>query len=86
MRNKRVALISAGQALYGDRWETDLARDLSVSDARRIRQWVTGVRPIPDGVIVDIKNLLKERKANIDAVLAGIVLADTVLKVTKDGK
>lgn len=82
MHNKRVALISAGQAMYGDRWQTDLARDLGLSDARRIRQWVTGDRPIPDGVMVDIKNLLKERKANIDAVLSNTVLSNTVLENT----
>ena len=31
-------LEAAGKALYGDRWQTDLSRDLHLSDAHRIQQ------------------------------------------------
>lgn len=62
-------LINAGNALYGERWQTNLARDLKLSDARRIRQWLSDDRPIPDGVFNDIADLLTSRKINIDNVL-----------------
>lgn len=53
-------LASAGQALYGDRWQTDVAKALGV-DARRVRQWMTGDRPIPPGIWSDLSDLLRER-------------------------
>lgn len=59
-------LAEAGQALYGERWQTDLARDLGLSDGRRIRQWMSGDRPIPTGVWADITRLL--RKRGLDAL------------------
>ena len=61
-----ASLILAGQALYGARWQTDLARDLGLSDGRRIRQWLTGDRPIPAGVWTHLANLLMARKVIID--------------------
>jgi hypothetical protein len=57
-------LAEAGQALYGERWQTDLARDLGIADARRVRQWMTGDRPIPAGVWADIARLLRQRGLN----------------------
>lgn len=54
-------LAEAGEALYGERWQTDLARDLGLSDARRVRQWMAEDRPIPVGVWADITRLLRER-------------------------
>lgn len=58
-----------GEALYGPRWQTDLARDLELSDARRVRQWMAGERPIPPGVWVDIGTLIKQRRMTLDAIL-----------------
>jgi hypothetical protein len=57
-------LSEAGQALYGERWQTGLARDLGIADARRVRQWMTGDRPIPAGVWADIARLLRQRGLN----------------------
>jgi len=71
MQNKEQ-LTAAGCALYGERWQTDLARDLGLSDGRRIRQWLSGDRPIPDGVWIDIAKLLTERKVVIDRALSVI--------------
>lgn len=59
-----------GEALYGDRWQTDIARDLGLGDARRIRQWMAGERPIPAGVWDDLAALLIKRKTLIDAILS----------------
>jgi hypothetical protein len=62
-------LAKAGHALFGDRWQTDLSRALNLSDARRIRQWMAGERPIPVGVWADICGLLRHRQMSIQSVL-----------------
>ena len=54
-------LEESGQALYGERWQTDLTRALGVKDARRLRQWMSEDRPIPVGVWADISQLLRSR-------------------------
>jgi len=69
---KKDVLIKSGQALYGERWQTALARDLGLSDGRRIRQWLSGHRPIPEGVWNDIAKLLADRKVVIDEALSGL--------------
>ena len=51
----------AGNLLYGDRWQTDLARALEIND-RRVRQWMSIERPIPPGVWADIAALLRHRQ------------------------
>jgi hypothetical protein len=65
-------LTAAGKALYGDKWQTDLARDLGLSDGRRVRQWLTGERPIPVGVWADIAAFLRQRQTTITHVLQAI--------------
>ncbi len=50
----------AGNLLYGDRWQTDLARALEIND-RRVRQWMSMERPIPPGVWADIAALVRHR-------------------------
>lgn len=65
----KQTLIDAGRALYGERWQTDLARDLGLSDGRRIRQWLSGDRPIPPGITNELKALLKSRAEAIECVL-----------------
>lgn len=56
-----AALAAAGEALFGDRWQTDLARELGISDARRVREWMSGERRIPTGVWADLRALLRDR-------------------------
>jgi len=48
-------LAAAGHALYGDRWQTPLARDLGVAD-RTVRRWLSGETPIP----ADVENRLRQ--------------------------
>lgn len=57
-------LHSAGEALYGPRWQSDLARDLGVSD-RTVRRWVAGDDP-PPGVYIDLLRLVVERQVALD--------------------
>lgn len=60
-------LIETGQALYGQQWQTALARDLGVND-RTMRRWVAGQFPVPVGVRAELVTLLKERGVMLDAL------------------
>lgn len=53
-----------GEALFGPRWQSDMARALSVSD-RTIRYWLAGNKPLPDGVHHDIQRLIAERRKTL---------------------
>jgi len=57
---KTDLLIRIGEALYGPRWQSELARDLDVSD-RTMRRWVSGDSSIPHGATSDMLNLVAER-------------------------
>lgn len=64
-------LARVGAALYGpDYWQSPLSRDLGVND-RTLRRWVAGDYPIPAGVYGDCCALLRARRLEIDAILAG---------------
>lgn len=65
---QRDKLRRYGEALYGERWQSDLARALGIND-RRVRQWLTGDRPIPPGVWTDISKLLQQRQQQISELL-----------------
>lgn len=51
-------LTRIGETLYGQQWQTNLARDLQLSDPRRIRAWLKGERSIPPGIWADCEQLL----------------------------
>jgi hypothetical protein len=57
-----------GEALYGPRWQSDLARDLDVSD-RTVRRWVAGDE-VPEGVYLDLRRLCSERAVEISELIA----------------
>lgn len=57
-----------GEAMYGPRWQSDLARDLKVSD-RTVRRWVDGSSDVPDGVYLELLGLCQERAAELDDVI-----------------
>ena len=67
-------LVEAGEALYGARWQTELARDLGVSD-RTVRRWVTGTTDMPKGVYIDLLRLTQERGAALDGLAQRLVEA-----------
>jgi len=56
-----------GEALYGQQWQSAIARDLAVSD-RTVRRWVAGRHQMPDGVYSDLLRLIVERAATLDAL------------------
>ena len=53
-------LVEAGEALYGPRWQTELARDLGVSD-RTMRRWAANKNPVPAGIYIDLLRLMQKR-------------------------
>lgn len=62
-------LVECGEALYGPRWQTDLAADLGVSD-RTVRRWAAGTQDVPQGAYTDLLRLTQERAGLLDS-LAG---------------
>jgi len=60
-------LVESGEALYGPRWQSELARDLGVSD-RTMRRWVADTSAVPAGLYVDLLRLTQERAALLDSL------------------
>lgn len=58
-------LHDTGRALYGDRWQSALARDLGVSD-RTVRYWASGAHDVPPGVWTELLELAQERAQRLD--------------------
>ncbi len=58
-------LRQCGEALYGSRWQTDLAAALGVSD-RTIRRWATDQTSVPRGVYTDLLRMTMERTIVLD--------------------
>lgn len=59
----------AGEALYGTRWKSPLARDLDITK-RTMERWAGGEYTIPDWVWPEIEQLLKSRAVAIGDLLA----------------
>jgi len=73
MTNDQMLLRMAGEALYGPRWQSELARDLGVSD-RTMRRWVAGDTALPPGVVGELLRLVADRLgalATIERLLRG---------------
>ena len=61
-------LRECGEALYGPRWQTDIAHDLGVND-RTIRRWASSTDDVPDGVYLDLLRLTQERAMALDGLV-----------------
>jgi hypothetical protein len=60
-----VALLRrVGEALYGERWQSALSRDLGVND-RTMRRWASGEDMPRHGVIVDLQALVNQRSTDL---------------------
>jgi hypothetical protein len=64
-------LAAAGEALFGERWQSALARELDVAD-RTVRRWAAGDSPIPDGLASDLYSLLFERQGELIKAMQAI--------------
>jgi hypothetical protein len=58
-----------GEALYGPRWQSEIARDLKVSD-RTVRRWVSGASDTPDGIYLELLSMCQQRAAELDDLIA----------------
>lgn len=58
----RNTIIQYGEALYGPRFQRELAEALGVNE-RTMRRWVAGDTIPPDSVLDDLKALVRERIA-----------------------
>lgn len=56
-----------GRALYGERWQSPLARDLGVKYLT-VHRWMMGKRRIPD-LRAELASLLRERFGEIQGLL-----------------
>lgn len=64
-----VLLRKAGEALYGQQWQSALARDLKVAD-RTVRRWANGEFDMPPGLGGELRALLDDRRMVIGWVLS----------------
>lgn len=67
-------LLEAGEALYGPRWQSEVARDLDVS-IRTVQRWAAGAIDPPSGIYVDLLRLTQERAAALDALAPRLLAA-----------
>lgn len=61
-------ITAIGEALWGSRWQTDMATALGVSD-RTVRRWAAGSERPRSGVYVDLKRLCVDRAAALDDII-----------------
>jgi len=61
-REMRDKIIQYGEALYGPRFQRELAEALGVNE-RTMRRWVAGDTSPPESVLDDLKALVRERAA-----------------------
>jgi hypothetical protein len=54
-----MKLAAIGQALYGPRWQSELARALGVTD-RQVRRWVAA-GTLPEAYLPAVRCLIAER-------------------------
>jgi len=61
--------IRVGRALYGSRWQTELARELGYKDGRQIRQWISRQRPYPRNIKPVLAALSLHKSQDLFALL-----------------
>lgn len=69
--NGIALLVAAGRALYGERWQTPVARDLGTT-YRTVRNWLAGCHPTPVDLEPRLRRLLIARGSEIEALLVSI--------------
>ena len=54
------ALVTIGEAMFGSRWQSELARQIDVSD-RTLRRWIANPDSIPEAVWAELRSLCARR-------------------------
>ena len=62
------AFAAAGRALHGDHWQSALARQLGAHRTQVVR-FATGRSRIPDDVAERVRDMLRDRRVEIDRML-----------------
>ena len=65
MNDHRGMLRQVGEALFGARWQSDLSREIGISD-RTMRRWIADPHEIPEGVWSDISDLMLQHIVALD--------------------
>lgn len=60
-------LHTAGVLLFGQRWQSEMARFLEVND-RTVRYWVAGTNPVPPGVWEQLSKEVRDRQRRLKAL------------------
>lgn len=60
-----------GHALYGDQWQEPLARDLDIS-GRAVRYWFKRPSGAPEGILIKLLVILKQRAQTVSNVIADV--------------
>lgn len=60
-------LHAVGEALYGPRWQSELARLRGV-DLRRVQRWAKGEFRVPAGIWGELRADLEARRGELDAL------------------
>ena len=71
MTKRSDLLRRAGEALYGERWQSPLSRDLGVTD-RTVRNWAAGRNYCPDDVPDKLLRILRDRGESVARLTAMI--------------
>jgi len=67
----RNTIIQCGEALYGPRFQRELAEALGVNE-RTMRRWVAGDFEPPESLKADLLRLMKERRADLTGLINSI--------------
>lgn len=65
-----------GEALYGPRWQSEIARDLGISD-RHIRRLSVGEQPLTPGMALDLWRIALERTVALENLAEELKRAST---------
>lgn len=67
----RELFCEIGACLYGPAWQSEMARQIGVSD-RTVRRWISGDRKIPDSVKDDLRRLLKKQEKDLTKLISAL--------------
>jgi DNA-binding transcriptional regulator YiaG len=62
-------LETVGEALFGERWQTPLARAVDVAD-RTVRRWLAGDDAPPPGIAADLLKIARRRSGDVNKAVA----------------
>lgn len=72
--DERGLFCEAGEALWGERWQTEAAGALRLSD-RTVRRFVAGTHPLPEGVARELATLCGQRRDRLMGLQLRLAIA-----------